>query len=172
MSEAERNLPVSLTERRIHSPVFHTLYDEGMGLVEEAAAYLDGDGRHDVRVLEAEVAALYAAESMRLTTRLMQLASWLLLQRAANSGEMSREQIAAEKAKVRLDTESAFEQAPSFGDLPDVFKSLVARSLSLQTRVRRMEEEIHGLPLRTGHDRISDNPVSEQIMLLRTAFAH
>ena len=31
----------------------------------------------------------YASESMRLTTRLMQLASWLLLQRAVAEGELS-----------------------------------------------------------------------------------
>ena len=39
---------------------------------------------------------------MRLTTRLMQLASWLLLQRAVNDGEMSDEQARLEKAKVKL----------------------------------------------------------------------
>ena len=62
---------------------------------------------------------------MRLTTRLMQLASWLLLQRAANSGEMTREQVAAEKSKVRLDTHSPQEQAQGWSDLPEKFQSLV-----------------------------------------------
>ena len=38
---------------------------------------------------------------MRLTTRLMQLASWLLVQRAVNEGEMTQDQAGQEKAKVK-----------------------------------------------------------------------
>ena len=60
-----------------------------MGLVEETANYLDGQGRVDSRVLDRPGTIAYATESMRLTTRLMQLASWLLLQRAIGSGEVS-----------------------------------------------------------------------------------
>ena len=39
---------------------------------------------------------------MRLTTRLMQLASWLLLQRAVNEGDLSVEQASHERSKVKL----------------------------------------------------------------------
>jgi regulator of CtrA degradation len=109
---------------------------------------------------------------MRLTTRLMQVASWLLLQRAANSGEMTREQVAAEKAKVRLDTASAHEDAPGWPELPAAFKEIVSRSLSLQAVVRRMDEEIYGAGEVAEPDRRSaGNPVSAQITLLNTAFA-
>ena len=44
---------------------------------------------------------------MRLTTRLMQLASWLLLHRAVNEGEMTLAQASKEKKKVRLVSERA-----------------------------------------------------------------
>ena len=109
---------------------------------------------------------------MRLTTRLMQVASWLLLQRAANSGEMTRDQVASEKSKVRLDTASAHDDATGWDELPEAFVDLVNRSLSLQALVRRMDDEIYGkntgasisAPRRT-------NPVSDQITLLNTAFA-
>ena len=47
-------------------------------------------------------ALAYATESMRLTTRLMQLASWLLLHRAVKEGEMSLAQANKEKTKVKL----------------------------------------------------------------------
>ena len=70
-----------------------------MTLVEEAAAYLDGPGRTEAKALPRMEALAYASESMRLTTRLMQLASWLLLQRAVNEGEMSQTQAATEKAQ-------------------------------------------------------------------------
>ena len=161
---------IKLAERRIFSPSFKPLYDEGMGLVEEAAEYLDGKGRIEARALSRIAATLYAAESMRLTTRLMQIASWLLLQRAANSGEMTREQVAAEKAKVRLDTASAHEDAAAWAELPDAFRSLVMRSLSLQSLVRRMDEEIYGGNRPSGSAQRRTNPVTDQINLLKTAF--
>lgn len=90
---------VKLAERRVFSQSFKPLYDEGMGLVEKTAEYLDGKGRAEAKKLSRLAATLYAAESMRLTTRLMQIASWLLLQRAANSGEMTRAQVAAENPR-------------------------------------------------------------------------
>lgn len=161
---------VRLAERRIFSASFKPLYNEGMGLVEEAAEYLDGDGRTAARTLSRAAATLYAAESMRLTTRLMQLASWLLLQRAANTGEMTREQVAAEKAKVRLDTASAHQSVPEWAELPQAFRSLVERSLRLEALVRRMDEEIYGEEEGRNLSSIAANPVSDQITLLRTAF--
>lgn len=164
---------IRLAERRVFSTYFKSLYDEGMGLVERAAEYLDGDGRAAARRLSRFGATLYAAESMRLTTRLMQIASWLLLQRAANSGEMTRDQVAAEKAKVRLDTPSAPNDTQGWNELPDEFRQIVAHSLRLQALVRRMDEEIYG-GLR-GEEapvpRRATNPVSDQITLLKTAFA-
>ena len=146
MNEAstEGAVTISLAERRVFSDSFKPLYNEGMSLVEQAAEYLDGKGRAEAKKLSRLTATLYAAESMRLTTRLMQVASWLLLQRAANSGEMTREQVAAEKAKVRLDTASASEQAEGWTDLPEAFRDLVTRSLSLQNLVRRMDDQVYG----------------------------
>lgn len=162
---------VRLAERRVFSASFKPLYDEGMGLVEEAAEYLDGDGREAAKNLSPIAAGLYAAESMRLTTRLMQLASWLLLQRAANSGEMTREQVAVEKAKVRLDTASADSDAPGWNELPEPFRSLVQRSLRLEALVRRMDQEVYGPFEDRGFGQpLSLNPVSDQITLLQTAF--
>lgn len=160
---------VRLAERRVFSQSFRPLYNEGMGLVEETAEYLDGEGRAAAKNLSRPAATLYAAESMRLTTRLMQVASWLLLQRAANSGEMTREQVATEKVKVRLDTASAQEDAPGWDELPAAFRELVGRSLRLQSLVRRMDEEIYGAGVaKTAHS--GANPVSDQVMLLKTAF--
>jgi len=163
---------IKLAERRVFSQSFKPLYNEGMSLVEHAAEYLDGEGRIEAKKLSRLAATLYAAESMRLTTRLMQIASWLLLQRAANSGEMSRDQVAVEKAKVRLDTASAHGDAGGWTELPALFVDLVNRSLSLQALVRRMDDEIYGkskiVALPGGR---CLNPVSDQITLLNTAFA-
>jgi regulator of CtrA degradation len=164
---------IKLAERRVFSQSFKPLYSEGMRLVEQAAEYLDGAGRVEAKRLSRPAATLYAAESMRLTTRLMQVASWLLLQRAANSGEMTRDQVAAEKSKVRLDTISVQESTSLWHELPEAFRDLVNRSLTLQGVVRRMDEQIYGGSNNppAGPTGRALNPVSDQITLLNTAFA-
>src|ERR1700728_747965 len=93
---------VSFSERLASSQVFAILFRDGMALVEETAGYLDGSGRSESKKLERSAALVYATESMRLTTRLMQLASWLLLHRAVKDGEMTLAQASKEKSKVRL----------------------------------------------------------------------
>src|SRR6202043_4076741 len=82
------------------SAMFDRTFDEGMALVEETARYLDGKGREDARALSRKAAMLYAGESMRVTTRLMQTASWLLVQRAVRDGDMARDD--AMKDRYRL----------------------------------------------------------------------
>ena len=68
------------------SELFERTFQEGMDLVEETAAYLDGGGRQESKLLSRNAALAYAGESMRLTTQLMQVASWLLVQRAVREG--------------------------------------------------------------------------------------
>src|SRR6266850_3422897 len=99
---ADEAAPVSFGEKLAGSQAFATLFRDGMALVEETAAYLDGPGRQESKKLERSAALTYATESMRLTTRLMQLASWLLLHRAVKEGEMTLIQANKEKSKVKL----------------------------------------------------------------------
>ena len=78
MSEMASNT-ISFAGHAASSNQFKALYAEGMALVEETASYLDGPGRLASKALPRMGSVLYAAESMRLPTRLMQVASWLLL---------------------------------------------------------------------------------------------
>ncbi|MFZ2099633.1 MAG: DUF1465 family protein [Oricola sp.] len=173
MSELiKRSNTISFIERKASSAAFKKLYADGMGLVEETAAYLDGEGRGEAKRLGRIAATLYAAESMRLTTRLMQIASWLLLQRALNAGEMSRDQMMSEKKKIRLDTSSAKLSASGWHELPEAFKLLVNRSLRLQSYVYRLDQDLFGLPEDAPVLPVfKENPVGSQLELLRTAFA-
>ena len=161
---------ISFAGRAAASTQFKTLYSEGMALVEETAAYLDGNGRAASKVLPRMASVLYAAESMRLTTRLMQMASWLLLQRAVNNGEMSRDQVVAEKSKVRLDSFNVDRNAPGWNDLPESFRDLIERSLRLQNRVALLDREIYRAP-EAPIVPDNQNGVQAQINLLHTAFA-
>src|SRR6187397_3511181 len=119
--------PVSFGEHLASSQAFAVLFRDGMALVEETASYLDGPGRSESKKLERAAALAYATESMRLTTRLMQLASWLLLHRAVKEGEMSLAQANKEKAKVKLSAgEHSDEQNVRL--LPERLRGLVQRS--------------------------------------------
>ena len=62
---------VQFSERLTNS-AFSNLFREGMDLVEETAAYLDGAGRAEAKALDRGASLTYATESMRLTTRSME----------------------------------------------------------------------------------------------------
>jgi regulator of CtrA degradation len=157
---------VSFGQKLVSSEGFRTLFREGMALVEETAAYLDGEGREESRKLARAAALAYATESMRLTTRLMQIASWLLIQRAANEGEMNQDQARQEKQKVKLTTGRSTISAETFGSLPERLRELVERTERLQGRVLMLESQINGRG-----DEARSNPIESQLALLRTAFA-
>lgn len=157
---------VQFSERLAGSSVFTALFREGMDLVEETAAYLDGDGRTEAKTLERAVSLTYATESMRLTTRLMQLASWLLLHRAVKEGEMTLAQANRERTRVKL---TAADPGPHdmIAKLPWQLQDLIERSLNLQARVRRLDTTIHAPPVERG---TAGNPLVSQLNLLREAF--
>jgi regulator of CtrA degradation len=168
---AERSVtedgPISFGERLASSQLFADLFRGGMALVEETASYLDGPGRQEAKRLERAAALAYATESMRLTTRLMQLASWLLLHRAVKEGEMSLTQANKEKAKVKLSPDyGADEQTLRL--LPERLRKLIERSKVLQTSVRRLDATMHG-NVETARGR-PVNPVETQLGLLKAAF--
>jgi regulator of CtrA degradation len=157
---------VSFSERLANSQVFTTLFRDGMALVEETASYLDGLGRQESKKLERGAALVYATESMRLTTRLMQLASWLLLHRAVKEGEMTLAQANKEKSKVRLAACDPAD-AKSIALLPAKLQELIGRSIKLQAEVRRLDATMHA----PGAARIAvANPVERQLGLLKAAF--
>ena len=171
MSERGLNT-VSFAGHVASSAQFKSLYAEGMGLVEETASYLDGVGRQASKVLPRMASVLYAAESMRLTTRLMQMASWLLLQRAVNNGEMSRDQVLSEKNKVRLNSFNVDKTAPGWNDLPEAFRDLVERSLRLQNRIALLDREIYRPQEAGSFVPDNQNGVKAQLNLLQTAFGN
>ena len=159
-NEAE---PVSFGEKLAGSQAFSLLFRDGMALVEETAGYLDGLGRTESKALERSASLAYATESMRLTTRLMQLASWLLLHRAVNEGEMSLSQANKEKTKVKLAVGDVGDP-DMVRQLPEHLRGLIERSIKLQDRVRRLDTTIHAA------NETNDNPVEKQVSLLRAAF--
>ncbi|MBV9997349.1 MAG: DUF1465 family protein [Caulobacteraceae bacterium] len=147
------------------SELFDRTFQEGMDLVEETAAYLDGTGRQDSKLLSRAAALAYASESMRLTTRLMQVASWLLVQRAVREGDMAPE--AALDASYRLGAEAEADPGGSLDSLPTPFAALVDRSERLFERVRHLDMRMYVENPAEGEQA---HPVLSQIERLKDAF--
>lgn len=124
------------------SALFDRTFQQGMELVEQTAAYLDGVGRQESKRLDRKAALGYASESMRLTTRLMQVASWLLVQRAVREGEM--EPLAACDMRYRLDRDSP----PGAGEtvseqLPRGLTELANRAEQIYERVKHLDRRMY-----------------------------
>ena len=127
----------------VRSRLFTNLFSHGMALVEETAAYLDDEGRKASRDLSREDALAYAGTSMRLTTRLMQIASWLLVLRAVREGEMTPTE--AQDGKYRI---GPAERRPSSADpaagMPDALRGLIEQTDTLYARITRLDANLFG----------------------------
>lgn len=145
------------------SELFDRTFREGMELVEETAAYLDGDGRRESKLLSRAAALAYAGESMKLTTRLMQIASWLLVQRAVREGDMTAE--AACEPRYRL-ADRKIETEPTHGDLPIALIEYMVRAEKLYDRALHLDRRMYlDAPAEE-----AVNPVQSQLDRLAAAF--
>lgn len=126
------------------SALFQRTFDEGMSLVEETARYLDGPGREEQRNLPRKAAMLYAGESMRVTTRLMQAASWLLVQRAVHDGDMNPEDASSDRYRLGSKEICFGGGADGIELLPVTLQSLLSRSDNLYRRIARLDEVLFG----------------------------
>jgi len=146
------------------SELFQRTFQEGMDLVEETAGYLDGAGRQASKLLSRNAALAYAAESMRLTTRLMQVASWLLVQRAVREGDMPA--LAACEDRYRLTGEEVCRATGEAEGLPGELILLLDRSERLYERVRHLDRRMY---VEGAHDE-APHPVLSQHDRLKSAF--
>ncbi len=145
------------------SELFDRTFREGMELVEETAAYLDGEGRRDSKMLSRAAALAYAAESMKLTTRLMQIASWLLVQRAVREDDMSPE--TACESRYRLN-DRRIEAEPSHAELPIALVEYLVRSEKLFERTLYLDRRMY----LDDQEKAPENPVLSQMGRLEAAF--
>lgn len=147
------------------SSLFDRMFREGMDLVEETANYLDGEGRQEAKALDRSGALAYASESMRLTTRLMQSASWLLVQRAVREGEMSPED--AKDPKYRLTARAVCTAvSDNTSALPERLQDLLERSKRIYERVERIDSSMFEPDVMLAH-----NPVNDQLARLQAALS-
>jgi regulator of CtrA degradation len=128
------------------SDLFQGTYREGMQLVEETSAYLDGPGRSASRNLPRQASLAYAGESMRLTTRLMQVAAWLLVRKAVHEGEMTPAEAMAEKYRLAAKEIARSGRIKGAQALPAPLLDLIERSERLYARVERLDTQLRERP--------------------------
>ncbi len=111
---------------------------------------------------------------MRLTTRLMQLASWLLLQRAVNEGELTLEQASQDKAKVRLSSLGSPTPVQTLAELPEALVELISKTMRLQDRIVRFDTMIYSrvneTPVDVSQSEIPAEGLSAQLSRIEAAF--
>lgn len=129
--------------RFVSSSLFDRVFKQGMDLVEDTAAYLDGPGREDSKSLSRSAALAYAGESMRLTTRLMQVASWLLVQRAIEEGEMTPYDALDDKYRLGAREVCRGESFNPYDALPVRLKALLLQSEQVYEQVCRLDEQLY-----------------------------
>jgi regulator of CtrA degradation len=161
---------VSFGERFQASAQFDRVFKEGMALVERTAGYLDGEGRKAAKALTGQATVLYTTESMRLTTRLLDLASWLLIRRALKDGEITEAEAQKKRARVKLQSLGRPSHIRGFTDLPTGLQKLIEESFALHDRIVQLDMSMAA----PGEDIpaiLPTNPVGAQITRLQQAFA-
>ncbi|AKK20264.1 DUF1465 family protein [Candidatus Liberibacter africanus] len=160
---------ISFINRTVSSIRLKVLYEESVHLIEETSLYFDREGKVLSKTLPPVVVNLYTSESILLTTRLMQMVSWLLLQRALEDGDMSLEQVISEKDKIKFDYSHLDYTVTGWNDLPCFFRNLVERSLQLQKRIVLLDQEIYNTNL-NDLSLYRSNHVQTQMKLLEACF--
>ena len=166
----EDRVTISFGERFEASQQFDIVFREGMALVEEVATYLDGAGRRESKALKPPLSVLYATESMRLTTRLLDLASWLLIRRALKEGEIDAEEARRKRRRVKLKAIGRPGHIKRFEELPSALQDLIERSFALHDRIVTLDRAVVGEKTEDRAEPTPANPVAEQMHMLRQAF--
>lgn len=164
------NVTISFGERFQASEQFDVVFKEGMALVERAANYLEGSGRAQAKLLSSSANILYSSESMRLTTRLLDLASWLLIRRAFKEGELTEAQAKRKRQRVKLQSPSRTSHIAGYADLPEGLRGLIDESYALHDRIVRLDSAMNVKVDQMGSQRPYENPVGIQMDRLRVAF--
>ena len=122
---------------RMTPKIIDSLYVEAMVLADEARSYFDRNGREERLALDAIARVGFSCESLKVTTRLMQVIAWLLTQRAVEAGELSPAQA---RAQARRLGDAAESDPAAIQKLPAGAAHLVQASQELYARVRRLDE--------------------------------
>ena len=142
-----------------------------MALVERTASYLEGPGRAEAKRLGAPANVLYASESMRLTTRLLDLASWLLIRRALKEGEISETEAQKNAPASPYMAPRSPLTSRATTCYPRACATSIAESYALHDRIVRLDRALSVRLEEGSAEPMLANPVGMQMDRLRVAFS-
>lgn len=161
-------MTISFIEHYARSEQFDRIFRSGMALVEETATYLDGAGRQEAKQLSPAVAVVYATESMRLTTRLLEIASWLLVRRSLKAGEITLDEARVKRRRIKLGTIARPSHVPGFAELPERLRQLIDASYALNDRIVQIDRALERQVV--VDEQPEANPVGTQVEAIAEAF--
>ncbi|MBF0335144.1 MAG: DUF1465 family protein [Alphaproteobacteria bacterium] len=120
------------------------LYAETLGLLVQARNYMAFKQPRE-RAGDAAARLEVCCESLRVTARLTQVLSWVMILKAAERGEVPNE--AALEDRWRVDDRAIClnDEARLNGSIPPGLRDLLRSSLSLYLRVARLDCRMRGL---------------------------
>lgn len=122
------------------------LYAEALALADEARGYFAQTGQDDRLDLEPMERVLFSCESLKVTTRLMHVISWLMVGKAVAAGEMTPAEACVPERRLGFVEGSDETKEPRLTRLPAPALALIRRSRELYERVSRIEASLmeHG----------------------------
>lgn len=127
------------------NPIDRT-FEEGVALTLEARNYIAYHEQADKKALNLPDCLHIGYHHTRVSSRLIQVMTWLLAMKAVTSGEISREQFQAPAFALGGGPECIDESGPEMDDLPQGLRSLLERTHKLYMRVKRLDEQVRGQP--------------------------
>lgn len=162
---------ISFAERFAASDNFDAIFKEGMALVEKTAGYLDGEGRKEAKTLTAPMTLVYATESMRLTTRLLDIASWLLVRKSLKAGEITIEEARQKRERIKLQAIGRPSHVKNFENLPVGLRALIEASFAMNDRIVALDRALTAnQAAKDAAAGEAENPVDLQFARLQAAF--
>jgi regulator of CtrA degradation len=117
------------------------LYTEAMLLADEARGYFDSEGQDERAALDPVLRVAYSCESLRVTTRLMHVVSWLLVRKAVAAGEMSEREGEAPERRLGRAGDSELD-GKRLALLPPRAREIIDASRDLYERVKRLDDQM------------------------------
>ncbi len=115
------------------------IYDEAYALLLETRNYMAyvAPSLRDTMIPEDRLFVTY--HSTRLTSRLLEMMSWLMAQKAIHGGEMTHAEARTNGFTISNDSICGFDESEQSGTLPQGLRSLLSRSKSLYERLQRLD---------------------------------
>lgn len=144
------------------------LYRESLELAEEARGYFAVHSKTDRQRLSAIDRLMYTCESLRISTRLMHVISWLMVRKAVANRELSEVEGLSPARRLGDPDLCRKTEVKDLRALPPMAASLSLRSQALYDRALRLQQVM--LDAAAGGNGRAINPVATMLARLEAAY--